>query len=1359
MKKHILFVMLALFTNSLLGEIAPPMPYSVYQPDGYEIKVKMYGDEHGKWIQTLDGNVIVDRPDNNNNIWWYYARLDHNNNLTPTGNVVGKDAPTGFVDPVLLRQSFINNEKKNGPANFDHNQSFQNNHFNTPGNNVVPPEPFFKPLVILVDFPALPSNMPEHKYTKQHFSRLFFEDGLSPLAGQPQLPATYTKSVYDYYKEISRGNFTLSGDESSIVDWQTTANPYSYYVDGCSGHGSYDIKKSAAAVLVEIAQKADEQVDFSAFDGNNDGVVDCVILIMEGWSDGSNSHFWSFQSMLNYFLVNAIDPGAPTDSDGDLLLDNTLVKNFIVTTEQFYFNMIDVQSGSVTPIGTLCHEMGHALNLPDLYDTGANSSAGIGEWGLMGSGNWNRQTSPAYMSAWSRNKMNWIEPELLSGLEQQNLSIAPAELSSSDPAAYKILINQNNINEYFLIENRQRIGSDMYLNGTGLLFWHIDENMTNMYPGYNQINVLESIFGVNLMQADNEGNLYIPEVNGSGANRGDAGDPFPGLYNNTSFTDQTSPAASSYNYDRDANGTLDGAEDSGIIIENISRAGTTVNATVTCPFNYGAIHQFEYDEGDCEGLFWKWGDNCVGILITPESDSYIRNVKTFCRNSGANIVKSINVRVYKGFNAGTNKPQTLLYDRKEELNWTADDRTFGWVSIPVKEDIKCEQNTDYYIEVEYNGDGGIIPSDIGFYSGSSSSGRSFWRYRKTYNCDEFTDGDWNIKAALEEILSPNIGELSLTTPPVIRIGDNIAGDVSFVVRNTGKARADSFSAALYLSADSLIAGDDLFLANSRKTITKIEPGDSVACTYSQEISVPESVNPGNYYIGVLADGFGSVIEDDETDNYVSNPVAVNPANKPPVFTGPLPELKMNEDDSLICPLSDWFPFVEDLTDPDTSLLFSIKSGTLVTAVIANDTCLFTVPPDSFGLDSLQLQISDGEYADSATFAFTVLPINDPPVIAGLPETLHFKSDSSVVLHMEDYQQDIDSEILFWSFDTDHDTLLWSYDSSTTELMLKAPDYNGSALLFCTLTDDSLASDADTISVHFSPANKPPVFVDALPELKMNEDGSLIYPVNNWLPCVEDATDPDSSLLFTIKSGSLVTATITNDSCRFTVPPDSFGVDSLELRVCDGEFADSLKFAFFVLPVNDPPAIVNLPDSLGFKNDSTVVLTMNNYQQDIDSEILFWSFATSDENLHCDYDTTTAELKLGAPGFSGPALLICTLTDDSLASVSDTIKVKVSSPDAVDERGRTLPEKFCLYQNFPNPFNPVTTIKYDIAKESFVELLLYNVKGQLVRELVSENKKPGSYSIKWNAVNSPTGVYIYRIKAGDNIECRKLLLIK
>ncbi len=86
-------------------------------------------------------------------------------------------------------------------------------------------------------------------------------------------------------------------------------------------------------------------------------------------------------------------------------------------------------------------------------------------------------------------------------------------------------------------------------------------------------------------------------------------------------------------------------------------------------------------------------------------------------------------------------------------------------------------------------------------------------------------------------------------------------------------------------------------------------------------------------------------------------------------------------------------------------------------------------------------------------------------------------------------------------------------------------------------------------------------------------------------------------------------------------------------------------------------------------------------------------------------------------------------------------------------------RFELNQNYPNPFNPNTTIKYSIPKAGTVSLKVFNVLGKEVAELVNEIKSAGSYSVNFNAVNLPSGVYFYCLKAGGFSETRKLLLLK
>ena len=99
-----------------------------------------------------------------------------------------------------------------------------------------------------------------------------------------------------------------------------------------------------------------------------------------------------------------------------------------------------------------------------------------------------------------------------------------------------------------------------------------------------------------------------------------------------------------------------------------------------------------------------------------------------------------------------------------------------------------------------------------------------------------------------------------------------------------------------------------------------------------------------------------------------------------------------------------------------------------------------------------------------------------------------------------------------------------------------------------------------------------------------------------------------------------------------------------------------------------------------------------------------------------------------------------------------------------EYGNLLPDQFKLTQNYPNPFNPVTTIDYSVLSISHITIEIYNVIGQKIRTLVDETKPVGEYQVAWDGRSSSgqpvaTGVYLYRFKAGDYSETKKMLLLK
>ena len=102
--------------------------------------------------------------------------------------------------------------------------------------------------------------------------------------------------------------------------------------------------------------------------------------------------------------------------------------------------------------------------------------------------------------------------------------------------------------------------------------------------------------------------------------------------------------------------------------------------------------------------------------------------------------------------------------------------------------------------------------------------------------------------------------------------------------------------------------------------------------------------------------------------------------------------------------------------------------------------------------------------------------------------------------------------------------------------------------------------------------------------------------------------------------------------------------------------------------------------------------------------------------------------------------------------------------ALSVDNNTLPEVFALHNNYPNPFNPITNIRYDVPELSDVKIDIYNVAGSKIKTLVSKQHQPGRYKIQWNATNEQgapvaTGMYIYKIRANDFVSVKKLLLMK
>jgi hypothetical protein len=176
-------------------------------------------------------------------------------------------------------------------------------------------------------------------------------------------------------------------------------------------------------------------------------------------------------------------------------------------------------------------------------------------------------------------------------------------------------------------------------------------------------------------------------------------------------------------------------------------------------------------------------------------------------------------------------------------------------------------------------------------------------------------------------------------------------------------------------------------------------------------------------------------------------------------------------------------------------------------------------------------------------------------------------------------------------------------------------------------------------------------------------------------------------------------------------------------------------------------------SVSYQGNDTLVTTVNSHHAPVfDITRAIWIFYTyaSDRSLYREVKIADSlgcfEIeKKGHPSlFLMGAVINGTRYGTALTGIHDT---------------SVISQKFVLYQNYPNPFNPATTIRYDVPGRSSVTLRVFNVLGQEVRTLVNEAKDPGSFSFEFDAGSLPTGVYYYRLTAGDYSLAKVMLLIR
>jgi hypothetical protein len=211
------------------------------------------------------------------------------------------------------------------------------------------------------------------------------------------------------------------------------------------------------------------------------------------------------------------------------------------------------------------------------------------------------------------------------------------------------------------------------------------------------------------------------------------------------------------------------------------------------------------------------------------------------------------------------------------------------------------------------------------------------------------------------------------------------------------------------------------------------------------------------------------------------------------------------------------------------------------------------------------------------------------------------------------------------------------------------------------------------------------------------------------------------------------------------------------------FAVSEEGAIFrtrlsTLTQNTPPMVVDTLSDLELQvGENSFSKDLSTIFSDADGDTLSYWGSTSDEAI------ATAIVSGNMLTITAVAVGTVTITvtaNDGLGGSSSTsFTVNISTAVTVEQFYDELPKEFELEQNYPNPFNPKTTIRYNLPRAMHVTLTIYNLMGQEIATLVSDDYLAGRYETTWEAIEFASGVYVYQLQAGSFLKTRKMLLLK
>jgi hypothetical protein len=455
------------------------------------------------------------------------------------------------------------------------------------------------------------------------------------------------------------------------------------------------------------------------------------------------------------------------------------------------------------------------------------------------------------------------------------------------------------------------------------------------------------------------------------------------------------------------------------------------------------------------------------------------------------------------------------------------------------------------------------------------------------------------------------------------------------------------------------------------------------------------------------------------------------------------------------------------TDPDDDPLMIVAIDTTAISGSAwidpGDTTLTYTPYSDFaGKDSLDYVISDGRGGlDTATVNITVIQENHPPVAVNDTRSVLQNMQIKMFVLANDFDPDEDNLTII-SVQTANSTgSAWIDTGDSTLTYMPAAEFVGQDTLAYVVSDGSDGVDTASVFITVLAVNQFPVAV--------NDTLSVLQGSVTQIPVIENDRDPEGNQL---SIASIDTAGIAgvvqlvdgDTALTYTAVQHFSGEERFSYIVSDGIGGlDTALVLITVMEVNHPPAAIS--DSITILQDSLVVLHVlqNDYDPDGDplTVIEIGDVGTTGSLFVQSGDTVL--IFVPRTGFTGTLTFNYMISDGRGGFDTTFVFVQVGPTTGVSE-GTPQPAVFALYQNHPNPFNPVTQIQYDLPKANRVCMTVCDVMGRELADLVNRDQSAGRYQVNWDGCDKlghpvPSGVYFYRLQAGEFKAVKKMLLVR